>query len=302
LLFVVLVCGWAVVAHSQSKKLWQIYAEAGETAFNESRHSTAEVMLLNAIKEAESDSVQDPSLVERLAMILLAQNRFDEAEAVYKRLLAMGEAAQSYPKTLADDAHKQATESTGVKAERLLKGEIALRQKQPASALLANAFSELANVHFRERRYDEAETEKRQSIQIAKDAIGQNVILDWAVADLALIQYGQGKGGQAESLFQDALNEMKQRRDQSKGDKDRKAISFKIADRLERLAELYSSEAKNEKSAPCYKEALQILESELGQHDTWTIAMGKEYIKVLRTLKRDAEAREVAARLEQAPK
>jgi Tetratricopeptide repeat len=62
LLFAALVCGWVVLAHSQSKKLWQVYAEAGETAFQEGRRSTEEVMLLSAIKEAETEGVQDPWL------------------------------------------------------------------------------------------------------------------------------------------------------------------------------------------------------------------------------------------------
>jgi len=433
LVFAASVCGWVILANSQEKKLWQVYAEAGETSFQQDRPSTAEVMLLSAVKEANSEGVQNPwlgkinyelgdlysragdhskaeghffaalhmweqchepdthevamclnalgncldsqtkqneaeqpysrairifkklekpsdvaivvnnlastyraqakyleaekcleeglafvkhskrkiddksvaSLLEGLAMVHLAQNRFEEAEAVYKRLLAMGEAAKPYPKTLADDAHKQAGTLTEVKrytqAERLLRGEIELRKQQPTSALIANAISDLANVHFRQRRYDEAETEKKQSIQIAKDTV-QNPILDWAFADLALIQYGEGKGRQAELLFQESLHAMKQRRDQSENDKDRKALSFKIATRLERLAELYYDVGQNEPSASLYKEALDIREKDIGQNDFDTIATAKLYAEVLRKLKRNAEAREVEARFEQRPK
>ena len=63
-LFAVLVCGWVVLGNSQSKKLWQVYAEAGETAYENGQQLTAEVMFLSAIREANSEGVQDPWLAK----------------------------------------------------------------------------------------------------------------------------------------------------------------------------------------------------------------------------------------------
>ena len=435
--FAALVCGSVILAESQSKKLWQVYAEAGEAAFTENRGPTAEVMFLSAIKEAESDGVQDPwlgkinyelgklysgsgyqndhkaegyflaalrvweqchepeafeianclnnlgtnlysqgkqkeaeylyrraigifeklqepsnvaiivinlsstyraqdkyaeaekcvkeglefveqskiadgettaSVVERLAMIHLAQNRIEEAEADYSRLRAIGEAGKQYPEALAEDGRNNAATLYLAKqyrqAERLLKGELAFLGKQSASPTLAsaNAFNDLADVHYQERNFKEAETEKQQSIEIAKKVLGPDIPTDWAFADLALIQYAQGNGAQAESLFRESLGSMRKRRLESKSAEDKDTLGKQIADRLAQLAELYDSEGKSEQSASVYKEALQLRESKPGQLDAKTIATSKEYVKVLRKLKRDAEADEIEARLGQVPK
>src|SRR4029434_9884327 len=93
-LFAALVCGWVVLAQSQSKKLWQVYADAGEMAFKESRQSTAEVMFLSAIKEAESEGVQDPWLGQinyELGDLYSSLGRLKEAEPAYNRRIAIFE-------------------------------------------------------------------------------------------------------------------------------------------------------------------------------------------------------------------
>ena len=300
LLFAVLVCGWVTLVHSQSKKLWQVYAEAGETAFQEDRRSTAEVMLLSAIKEAETEGVQDPwlgkinnelgrlysswkattkrkaifwlrlasleklkessdvapvvinlslnyraqdkyseaeksvkeglefveqgeraddktvaSLVDMLAMIHLAQGRIEEAQAAYRRLQGIGEAEKRYAKTLEDQAQSWATwflyrGETISRSGKTLEGRTCASQKAISLDTLAaaNAFNDLADVHYRQRNFKEAETEKKQSIEITKNLIAKKVLdpdtnpTDWALADLALIQYAQGMDTQAEPLFQ----------------------------------------------------------------------------------------------------
>jgi tetratricopeptide (TPR) repeat protein len=400
LLFAALVCGWVALVHSQSKKLWQVYAEAGETAFQEGRQSTAEVMLLSAIKEAETEGVQDPwlgkinnelgqlysspgyedygkaegyvlaaisifeklkelsnvasavinlsliyqaqnkyseaeksvkkglefveqseraddetvaSLVDMLAMIHLAQSRIEEAQAAYRRLQGIGEAEKRYAKTLEDEAQRWATwflyrAKRYPEAERLLKGELALLKKQSTLTTLAaaDAFNDLADVHYRQRNFKEAETEKKESIEIAKNLIAKKVLapdspMDWAQADLALIQYALGNSAQAEPLFQESLFSMKQRREKSSGD-DRRRLARQIADRLERLAKLLCDSDRNEHAAPLYKEALEIREKDIGQNDSDTIATAKAYVGVLRKLKRDAEAHELEARLGQISK
>jgi tetratricopeptide (TPR) repeat protein len=392
--FAALVCGWVILADSQEKKLWQIYAETGETAFQEGRRATAEVMFLSAIKEAESEGVQDrwlgeinhelgqlysgpgyqnygkaegyllaaigifeklkessnaasvvmdlsstyhaqgkyseaekcvkeglefveqskkaddktvASLVDMLAMIHLAQNRIEEAEAAYGRLQGIGQAGELYSKTLEDEAQRWAgflyDAKRYIEAEQLLKGELALLKKQSALTTVAAAiaFNDLADVHYRQRNFKEAETEKKQSIEIAKNLITKKILgpdtpTDWALADLALIQYAQGNGAQAEPLFQESLDSMKQRREKSSGD-DRTRLARQIAERLEQLAELHCEGDRNGQAAPLYKEALEIREKDIGQNDPGTVATTKAYAGVLRKLKRDAEAQELEARL-----
>jgi tetratricopeptide (TPR) repeat protein len=434
-LFAALVCGWAVLVHSQSRKLWQVYAEAGETAFQEDRRSSAEVMLLSAIKEAESEGVQDPwlgkinyelgrlysttgyknhgkaeghflaalhmweqshepdtdeianclndlgrsldsparqkgaerpysraigifeklnessnvavvvnnlastycaqdkfaeaeksvkeglefieqskkaddktvaSLVDTLVAIHLLQNRIEEAEAAYRRLQSLGEAGKDYANRLGG-AWSRAKFLYEAKrypeAERLLKSELALLKKQSALTTLAaaNAFDRLADVHYRQQHFKEAETDKEQSIEIAKKVLGPDIPTDGAQAELAVIQYAQGNA-RAESLFQESLGSMKKRRAEMKSPEDQQILGKQIADCLELLAELYGGEGKNEQSASLYKEALDVREKDIGQDDPGTIATTNAYIGVLRKLKRDAEAHELEARLRQISK
>ena len=242
-------------------------------------------------------------LVERKAMLNLAQNRFEEAEAAYRRLQAIGEAARNYPKTLEEDGVRWAAELYDAKrsaeAERLLKGELALlrRQSPSPSVTIANALSEVANLHYRLHRYNEAEAEKRQSIELTKKA-RSDTPTDWALADLALIQYAQGNGAKAESLFLESLNSMKHRREQSSGE-GRKRMAMQIAERLERLAEFYREGDRKEEVARLYKEALEIGEKDFGLDDYDTIATARIYAEELRKLNRDAEANELESRLGQ---
>ena len=179
-----------------------------------------------------------------------------------------------------------------------MNGELALLRKQSASPSLAtaNALNDLADVHYRQRNFKEAETEKKQSIEIAKKVLGPDIPTDWALADLALIQYAQGNGAQAESLFRESLDSLKQRREKSSGN-DRKNLALQIAERLEQLAKLHCEGDGNEEAAPLYKEALEIREKDIGQDDPATIATAKAYAGVLRKLNRDAEAKELEAHL-----
>jgi len=165
----------------------------------------------------------------------------------------------------------------------------------------ASAFNKLADVHYRQRNFKEAETEKRQLIEIVKNLIAKKILspdvsADWAQADLALIQYAQGNSAQAESLFRESLGSMKQRREKSSGD-DRRLLAKQSAERLEQLAKLYCEGDKNGQAASLYKEALEIRENDIGQNDPDTMATTKAYVDVLRKLKRDAEAEELEARL-----
>jgi tetratricopeptide (TPR) repeat protein len=261
-------------------------------------------------KKADDETVA--SLVDTLLVIHLLQNRIEEAEAAYRRLQSLGEAGKDYANRLGG-ARRRAGFLYEAKrypeAERLLKSELALLKKQSALTTLAAAyaFNRLADVHYRQQNFKEAETEKKQSIEITKNLIAKKVLdpdtnpTDWALADLALIQYAQGNGARAESLFQESLNSMKQRLEQKSGD-DRKSLAVQIAERLEGLAELYSDGSRNEQAAPLYKEALEIRDKDIGQNDPGTIATTKAYVGVLRKLKRDAEAHELEARLGQLSK
>jgi tetratricopeptide (TPR) repeat protein len=184
-----------------------------------------------------------------------------------------------------------------------LKGELALLKKQSALTTLAaaNAFNRLAEVHYRQHNLKEAETAKKQSIEIAKNLITKKILgpdtpTDWAQVDLAVIQYAQ-RNPRAESLFQESLGSMKKRLAEMKSPEDQQNLGKQIADDLEQLAELYGGEGKNEQSASLYKEAIEIREKNIGQDDPGTIATTKAYMGVLRKLKRDAEAEELEARL-----
>jgi len=83
-----------------------------------------------------------------------------------------------------------------------------------------------------------------------------NIILDWARADLALIQYAEatacGLNLSSKSRWID-----EEKASGNEESEDQKNLSKQIADRLERLAELYGGEGKNEQSASLYKKRLR---------------------------------------------
>jgi hypothetical protein len=255
-------------------------------------------------KKADDKTVA--SLVDTLLGIHLLQNRIEDAEAAYRRLQSLGEAGKDYAKRLGGALSRAVflyEAKRYPEAERLLKGELALLKKQSALTTLAaaNAVNRLADVHYRQQKFKEAETEKEQSFEIAKKVLGPDIDTDWAQADVAVIQYAQGNA-RAESLFQESLGSMKKRRAEMKSPEDQQNLGKQIADRLEHLAERYGGEGKNEQSASLYKEALEIREKDIGQDDPGTIAATKAYIELLRKLKRDAEAHELEAQLRQTSK
>jgi len=128
--------------------------------------------------------------------------------------MAVGEAGKLYPKTLEDEAQGRATwflyrAKRYPEAERLLKGELALLKKQSALTTLAaaDALNDLADVHCRQRKFQEAETEKKQSIEIKTNLIAKKLLdpdtnpTDWALADLALENFIEMRDKTASKTF-----------------------------------------------------------------------------------------------------
>ena len=124
---------------SDKEALWKTYMDAGEKAYNQDRNQTAGIMLAAALVEAENFGPDDPrvaSTLEKLADVLLDQERYSDAEPLYERALAIQEKRlgpghedlATLRRNLVDCYLKQGGQR---KADQLYEKAIALLEKQP---------------------------------------------------------------------------------------------------------------------------------------------------------------------------
>jgi tetratricopeptide (TPR) repeat protein len=86
---------WASVAIAQGT-LWETYLDAAKTAAQQGRHADAEKMFSVALKEAEQFGAQDvrvATTLSALADLYRGQNKWPEAEPLYRRALTIQEKA-----------------------------------------------------------------------------------------------------------------------------------------------------------------------------------------------------------------
>ena len=125
---------WALAQHA----IWETYNHAGMKAYQAGRYAEAEKLFTFALKAAEESGVQDQRLatsLNNLALVYKAQAKYDQAEPLYKRSLAI------YEKALGPD-HPHVTASLenygtmlkavkrDVEAEPLLRRAAQIREKR----------------------------------------------------------------------------------------------------------------------------------------------------------------------------
>ncbi|MCH8267055.1 MAG: tetratricopeptide repeat protein [Acidobacteria bacterium] len=75
---------------------WESYIQAGEAAYEQGNYAEAEKQFLAALQEAENFGPEDPRLatsLNNLAVVFRAQGKYEEAEPLYQRSLAIDEKA-----------------------------------------------------------------------------------------------------------------------------------------------------------------------------------------------------------------
>ena len=163
--------------------LWETYQSAGHQAIEDRRVADAERLLLAAAKHIETISPDDPRLANTLndlGVLYGIQNRDIEAEALFKRALAINEKAfgRQHPTVVLawqnlsviyasqnkfSEAHKAARESL----------EISLQLFGAYNPRIGSICRTLATVYALQGKYEEAERFAERSIAILESTLGE---------------------------------------------------------------------------------------------------------------------------------
>jgi tetratricopeptide (TPR) repeat protein len=153
---------------------WQTYLDDGTKAYQAGRYSEAEKLLKLALTEAERFGPSDLRLatsLNSLAVLHKAQGKYDQAEPLYKRALAIWEKALG-----------------------------------PEHPDVATSLNNLAGLYHDQGKYDQAEPLYKRALPIMEKALGpEHRDVATSLNNLAGLYKAQGKYGQAEPLCKRAL-------------------------------------------------------------------------------------------------
>ena len=214
-------------------------------------------------KKAAAIEDENPLYLDAHATMLWKMGRYDEAEPLYRRALAIGEKAigPHHPEVgtrlnnLANLLHDQGNYRD---AEPLFRRAIAIDEKAlgPNHPSVATDLNNLASLLHDQGNYKEAEPLYRRALAIDEKALGSNhpgVATD--LNNLASLLYTQGNYRDAEPLLRRAI-----------------AINEKVlgpnhplvATNLNNLAELLRTQGNYDKAEPLHRRAIVIREKTLG--------------------------------------
>ena len=214
-------------------------------------------------KKAAAIEDENPLYLDAHATMLWKMGRYDEAEPLYRRALAIGEKAigPHHPEVgtrlnnLANLLHDQGNYRD---AEPLFRRAIAIDEKAlgPNHPSVATDLNNLASLLHDQGNYKEAEPLYRRALAIDEKALGSNhpgVATD--LNNLASLLYTQGNYRDAEPLLRRAI-----------------AINEKVlgpnhplvATNLNNLAELLRTQGNYDKAEPLHRRAIAIREKTLG--------------------------------------
>lgn len=158
---------------------WERHNEAGRRAFREGDHVVAEQEFIAAIREANSLGENDTRLASSLAglaQIKYLKRDFDQAEALFKRALAIRERAlgDKHPDvaaTLNSLARLYFHRNDHVAAAPLLMRLLAIKQESLGAhhPEVAVILTSLAKVRLAERQYEDAEQLARRALLIREE-------------------------------------------------------------------------------------------------------------------------------------
>lgn len=244
------------------------------------------------VEEAGLASVGIVDLVPNLDELVwsyLQQKKYDQAEAVAKRALAIvrkyrGAGNLDVTESLGLLAEVYRQQGKYEQAEPLVMEALAITEKQlgPENARMLTAVESLAAFYSEEHKYDQVEIYHKRAIAIMEKLQGPN---DPAVTtflnNLANLYLFQRKFDQAEILYKRSLEIM----EKAKGADDPAIIGC-----LQQLGTLYVVQGKYDLAEPLYKRALAIYDKAPEGGDRAMAPVLESYAKVLHETHRDAEA------------
>ena len=199
-----------------SAEVGHVLLQLGISSKNQARYSVAEEYLHHALAIYEQVAPSDSGLaltINALAVVLDLQGRRDEAEALYKRTLAVQEQAlgPDHPyvaDTLENLAIVYKDQARYPEAENLYKRALAINQKVHSAnhPNIASASMNLANVYLAKGEYAEAEKQLIRALAIEDKVLGKNhPELLATLQNLGIADTRQKKFSDAERAFKRAL-------------------------------------------------------------------------------------------------
>ena len=227
--------------------------------------------------EAVDDLVGD--LLNDLALVLHDQARLEEAEALYRRSLAIARevhggthpAVASTLNNLAVLLHDQG-DLAG--AEELHRRSLDLRRRlygdrHPAVALAAYNVARLAH---KQGRLDEAEALYREALSTSRDVLGAHRYTTYPLRHLARLRAERGDPAEAETLLRECLEIQAQ----IEGPE-----SAAVASLLGDLAEVLEDQGRLEAAAAAYRRSIELIRRQPESADGWAATSEVRLARVL---------------------
>ena len=195
---------------------WKSYTKAGLKAYHQGNYPEAEKHLAAAVKEAEGFGPQDELLAASLQVLGLVyqdQGKYDEAELLNKRALAISEKAwgpehSTVAAALNDLALLYNTQGKYAEAEPLHRRALAIYEKTegPEHPDVAYSLHNLALLYYNQGNYTEAERLYKRALVIKEKALGpEHPDVAMSLKSLARLYYDQGKYAETEPLVKRVL-------------------------------------------------------------------------------------------------
>ncbi|MCH8805465.1 MAG: tetratricopeptide repeat protein, partial [Planctomycetes bacterium] len=176
---IVALCAAPVMAQ---EILWRVYLDDGDKAYAAVRYAEAEKLYKLSVTEAENFGRTDPRLalsLNNLAMLYDTQGKYDQAEPLFKRSLAINEKAlgPEHPDVAAslnNLAELYRVQGKYDQAEPLYKRSLAIKEKAlgPEHPDVALGLNNLAALYDTQGKYDQAEPLYKRSLAIYEKALG----------------------------------------------------------------------------------------------------------------------------------
>ena len=251
---------------SAQDAMWKTFFEDGTKAYLSGNFVEAEKLLSAALKSApesvEPNDARQMMIIESLAFVYMQQNKFVEAEAAYKKELALCEKAfgaesLTVVNTLSNMAGAYAKQRKWTESEALFKRALAMSQKNAgADSVAANVMFSLASMYGDQEKYADAEAMfvKAQAIYEKKIGPADIKVLQILVRR-GMLDVEQLKYAEAEKLLKQAL---------AISEKNLGPEDAQMGMILDSLSVLYLNQGKYAEAQPLAKRALAINEKQHG--------------------------------------
>ncbi len=189
---------------------WQSHDEAGVTAYLQGDYAEAERQFAAAVRTAKGFGPQDPRLAQSLnglAELYRVQGRYDDAERLHKRALAIREAAigAEHPdvvQSLNNLAEVYRVQGRYAETESLRKRALAIEKKAAAQGGLWTRSMAAGVAAFQQGSYPEAEKQLAAAVKSAEGFGPQDLRSATSLNNLALLYDAQGRYAEAVPLYQ----------------------------------------------------------------------------------------------------